>query len=191
MSKKSVGIAMMAAGVLLMIAGVALAVGGGGDETSAAAATTTPTSSAVPSSTSSTTTTTQAIRTTTSRPPESTTTTTASETVESFVETFSAALETGDADFLYTRLHPAVVDGYGEDLCRAWIDREVMGLSQYQLVGEVSDPVTHIVSTPKGAAQIDDFYTATVSFVFQGTGFQDTAQFAALDGHIYWIGTCR
>jgi hypothetical protein len=42
--------------------------------------------------------------------------------VEGFYDLFQTAVQTGDADTLYARLHPAVLDLYGADQCRAFID---------------------------------------------------------------------
>lgn len=135
--------------------------------------------------TSTTTTTTISISSTT------TTTTTPVETVSGFVDLYTSALESDDVDFLLSRLHPVVIDAYGPELCRAWIEREIVELESYELIGEVTGPTTTRVSIPEGSTDIADAYSARVSFVFQGSTFEADAGFALVDTEIHWLGVCR
>jgi hypothetical protein len=41
------------------------------------------------------------------------------ETPEEFLSSLATAIQEGDVDFQVERLHPAVIDRYGEDACRA------------------------------------------------------------------------
>lgn len=46
----------------------------------------------------------------------------AGETPEEFLAALATAIQEGDADFQVERLHPAVIERYGEDACRADIE---------------------------------------------------------------------
>jgi hypothetical protein len=188
---------MMGVGALVFLIGLALTLTGGDDPDDSAAATTTnapveltTTSSATVTttttpSTSSTTTTTLATTTTT------TTTTIPKEPVEEFVEAFSTALAAGDREFVLERLHPQVYANWGEDLCEAWVEREIMELSDYTLVRINSGPLAASVATPNGQITVPDVFETDVSFTFQGEGFESGGTFALIDTTMYWLGQCR
>jgi len=198
--KRWLGPGMVAVGVFAFLIGV-IGTLSGGDDAAVASDTTTSepstgstapaSSTTVPATTSTTSspTTTSVQATTTTAP--ATTTTQPNETVEEFLVAFSAALDSGDRDFVYTRLHPEVVTGWGADLCSAWVDREIMELSDYTFVSLVSGPVTQTVTTPNGTATILDYFTASVTFVFQGETFNSDGGYALIDGEMYWLGQCR
>ncbi|NND85167.1 MAG: hypothetical protein HKN46_08470, partial [Acidimicrobiia bacterium] len=106
------------------------------------------------------------------------------ESLESFIGAFSAALEAGDVEFVWERLHPEVIAVSDEATCRAWVEAEVMGLSGYTFIEETAGPVT--------VQGIADVYVATVGFDFGGQRFEDQlGQFALLAGEWRWLGQCR
>ena len=152
----------------------------------AGARTTTSSTTTEPATTSSSTTTTQPATTT-----SSTTTTEPAETVEEFVAALGAAIDAGDNAFVFSRLHPVVIESWGEDLCRGWVDREIMALAQYTLVSVDQGPLTQTVTTPAGSVTITDFYSTTVTFRFEGEPFETTGAFGRLDGDMYYLGQCR
>jgi len=157
--------------------------------------------SAAPSSTTTSTTTFTAAMTTTAQTTitttsttsssSSTTTTTPAETVAGFVDLYTSALASDDVDFLLSRLHPVVIDAYGPELCRTWIESEIVELESYELIGEVTGPTTTRVSIPEGSTDIADAYSARISFVFQGSKFEADAGFALVGTEIHWLGVCR
>lgn len=194
--RRAVGNVLMAAGATLALVGVIGWVTDGGGDT--VAATTQPTTSTQVTSTTdaptttgppttttqpSTTSTTEAT-TTTSQP--TTTTVAAGEAIAGFVGAFAAWIADGDVDALMAALHPAVIEASGEDLCRAFVEREILALVDYRLAGEVTGPR----SATFGSGSID-MYEAPISFTFQGAAFDDTAQFAFVDGDVRWFATCR
>jgi hypothetical protein len=158
------------------------------------ATTTTPpppstTTAAISTTTALPTTTTTEATTTTSQP---TTTTKPPETVPKFVDRYRIALEEDDVDFLLRRLHPKVIEAYGQERCRNWVENEIVVLANYQLAGKVSGPVDQQFTDPEGVPfAIADVFTAPVSFTFEGADFEAEAQFALVDGRIYWLGSCR
>jgi hypothetical protein len=173
----------------------------GGDGTSATTTSTTvialasSTTSEPSTTTSSAATTTQPTSTTTSTtasaPAATTTSTVQDETVDEFLQAFSSALAAGDRDFVFGRLHPVVIDGWGEDLCSAWVDREIMVLRDYTFLALVDGPLARVVNTPSGRATVPDYYTATVRFAFQGETFTSDSGFALVGTEMHWLGQCR
>lgn len=127
----------------------------------------------------------------TSPPTTSPPTTTNSRSVETFVVEYAAALDRDDIAFLLDRLHPVVISAYGADLCRDWIEREIVTLEGYRLTGPVLGPSPLRVAIPDGETVIDDAFSAPVSFVFQGSTVDAEAGFASIDGVIHWLGIRR
>jgi hypothetical protein len=120
-----------------------------------------------------------------------TTTTIPPETLEAFVAAYRAALDSDDVEFLFARLHPKVIETQGGDFCRAWVEREVIVLDNYQIVGEISGPADQMVPAPDGSQfAIADTFSTTVSFTIQGESFESEAGFALVDSVMYWLGTC-
>ena len=173
-----------------------------GATTSPSTATTAaPTTSAAPSTTAPaaettattepTTTTTTIAETTTTTIAETTTTTIAdSELIEAFIIEFAAALEAGDTDFVFSRLHPALVFGFGTESCRTWVETQIMGLGSYTQTGALVGPTNGSMSTPGGEAVFDVVYSAPVSFTFSGATFDSNADFVVEDGVAYFTGPC-
>ena len=187
---------MMGVGVVLMVWGFVAWVGmdDGASPTPTTVAEAIPTEPTAASTTAPVPTTSTAPAPTTVAPTETTTTTTEAstttittvpeETLEGFVALFATALDDGDTEFIWSRLHPQVVEEGGEALCRDWVEREIMALSDYTLVDPGGPPET--------IAGIPNVVSATVSFVFQGQTFDDgVGQFSLVDGTFRWLGVCR
>jgi hypothetical protein len=111
--------------------------------------------------------------------------------VAAFIDDFSTALRTGDEEFVFTRLHPEIVAAFGADLCRTWIQTEIMALSDYALDGAIAGPTTGILNTSNGQLALPDRYTAPVTFGFGGQDFAATADYVLLDDFVYFTGTCE
>lgn len=107
------------------------------------------------------------------------------ETIEEFVAAFGAATEAGDFDFVWSRMHPAVIDRADgdEELCRAWVEREILALSDYEL-GEV-------IEGPVAFGELEDVFTVAITFTFEGEPFDGIGQYAVVDGRFLWLGQCR
>jgi hypothetical protein len=103
--------------------------------------------------------------------------------LEAFAAAYAEATENDDVDFLYTTLHPVVIQVGGEDLCRSYVEDEIVLISGYELTGPVEGPV-EVASGITG-------YTAGVVFQFEGQTFSDTAAFAIVDSEVRWLTTCR
>ncbi len=115
----------------------------------------------------------------------------AREDVAGFIEAFSSALASRDTAFVEARLHPDVKDAFGTELCRTWIEREIMALSDYQLISIDGGPVTKQLTFPGGNRTVPDIYDVTVSFVFSGQTFTNPTDIALVGTQMYWLGECR
>lgn len=180
---------MVLSGLLLVIMGL-----GGGSGTETAAPTTSPTTAtstaSTPASTVPATSTSSA--TTTTAAPTTTTTTEApvpDETVDEFAEAFAAALEAQDLDFLFERLHPTVIERFGEEACRAHLASEFSPMRDYRVSGAVTGPESRQVETPSGTVTLEVF-DAEVAFSYLGQEFEATGTFSLVDGEMYWFATC-
>lgn len=129
--------------------------------------------------------------TTTTTVPATTTTTTPPETLEEFVVAYRAALDSDDVAFLLDRLHPRILEIQGEEFCRAWVEREIIVLDNYQLAGEISGPADQMFPAPDGSQfAIADTFSTTVTFTIQGASFESPALFALVESEMFWLGTC-
>jgi hypothetical protein len=191
MSKRTLGLSLMAVGLALVATAIVLGVNGSSDDQSQAMETTS-TAGATPTTTSSTSSSRQTTTTTTTTSsPTTTSTTRPSETIEEFVGLFATALSTGDRGFVLERLHPEVVAAYPTDACETWVDDEIMALSDYRLTGDPSGPVDKNVTIAGRQVTIPDVYSAPVSFTFGGQDFESSADFSLVDGVVYWLGMCE
>jgi uncharacterized metal-binding protein YceD (DUF177 family) len=111
--------------------------------------------------------------------------------VEDFVAAYAAATEQGDADFLFDRLLPDLRDAFGAELCRSWVEREILAVSDYQLTGAITGPSARTLSVGDTVIPVESYYEAPVSFTFQGQSFDTMANWVVEDGTVYWIGECR
>jgi hypothetical protein len=188
MDRRLLGGSLLAFGVALVGAGAVLLVTGGGDaagdsaaEARTVASTSLPPATAAPPTIGSTSTTSSTAVATTAVPPEM---------VEDFVIAFRVAVDAEDVAFLMERLHPIVLEVFGEKLCRAFIEREILQLENYVQAGPVEGPTTRSFETPSGSGEAVTF-SVPVEFVFQGQHFEDTARYGPVDGEMHWFTECR
>jgi hypothetical protein len=67
-----------------------------------------------------------------------------------FIGDFAAAITAEDSGWLLDHLLPAMILGYGEDLCRSFISTEIPELKEYELTGSVVGPIGKTLSTGVG-----------------------------------------
>ena len=113
------------------------------------------------------------------------------ETVESFAGAFAVALAEGDLDFLFDRLHPAVIANFGEDTCRAYIETTFLAVSDYRITGAVQGPRVENVPLGSRSIRVEEFFEAPVAFEFQGETIEATGTFAREGDQIRWFTTCE
>ncbi len=192
MSRRVLGATMMLAGGVVVLAGVIGWVTGrdqAEDPPTTVGAVAEETSTTTTSQMTTTTeriTTTTTVATTTTTAPSTTTTEPAADLIEAFIVEFFQWIAAGDVDTLEARLHPLVMEDQDEDLCRAFLEREILALVDYRLAGDVTGPVP----TTYGSVTVG-LYRAPVAFSFQGEAFTGEATYALVDGQIRWFTECR
>jgi len=207
MLRRRVGMILVGLGTALLVsAGVGSVISDTDEQTVSAGAAASDVTTTLPSDTTSTqaeptttepTETTTTVATTTSQPtttttiPPTTTTTLAPDAaIAAFVGEFAAAIAAEDTDWLLDHLHSAMILGYGEDVCRNFINVEILELTQYTLTGSVVGPVSKTLATGVGDVTVSGIYSAETSFVFQGSQFDAKADFV-LGDPITWLAICR
>ena len=106
--------------------------------------------------------------------------------VEQFIPMYRIAIQLANVDFLFDRLHPEVLTLSTPELCRDFIEREILALQEYEQTGPVEGPEVRDLGSG-----LESVYTVPVSFVFQGTSFEATASYAVVDGQVRWFTECR
>jgi hypothetical protein len=99
--------------------------------------------------------------------------------VQAFVADFNTATTSGDTDWLYDHLAPAVIEAYGEETCRAHVEDVIVEVRDLALQGPVLGPIGQQVDVPRpggGSVVIDltSLYAADITFVFGGETSADT-----------------
>ena len=177
---------MMIIGALLTVVGVA-GIALDGDDVAVAATTSSTASTSAATTTTSTSSTTPPTSTTTIAP---TTSTLPPEIVEEFAVAFAAALERGDADFVFDRLHPVVIAIHDQASCRATVEDRVLLITDYRLTGPVSGPESTDFTVSNRIITVSELFRAPVAFGFQGTEVETEGVFALLDGEMRWFTDC-
>ncbi len=111
--------------------------------------------------------------------------------IEDFAAEYATATETDDVDFLFDHLYPAVRDALGADLCRNWVETEIIAISDYRITGDITGPLATTLSVAGTSIPVDQYYSAPISFTFQGQSFDGQATWVVEDGQVYWAGECR
>jgi len=189
MSRRSLGFGLIVVGGLMAVIGL-VGMLTSDDDTGLTTSPTTIGGRATTSSTSAPTTSATLAPTTSASSSTTTSSTTTTVTdltseIEAFVPQFADAITRGDIDFLYDSLHPAVLDLFSEELCRDFIEAEILLLVEYRLTGPVTGPVDVTLGESRIAT-----YEGPVAFRFQGQDFNSVSTFAFQDG-VRWFTECR
>lgn len=188
LSKRLVGLLLIAAGGVMVAVGL---IGWATAGTTQQAVGTSTTVGAPVTSTSETTTSMPSATTTTppvttsTAPPTTTTTIDTDAAIEAFIELFTDAIATEDIDLLFETLHPAVVSLFDETTCRDFITEEIVQLREYRLIGEIDGPTAQSV-----AGVTVEMYRGPVAFTFQGEDFTSEAAFAFEGPEVRWFTQC-
>ena len=108
-----------------------------------------------------------------------------------FFADWANALRTGDATFLYERLHPAVVDRYGDTACRAYVGAIQRPLAATEVLG--TDPATAAWSweTDGRSTEIPDALGLRLRRTEDGSTYTESDVHVALvDGEVRWFTDC-
>jgi hypothetical protein len=112
------------------------------------------------------------------------------EAVPVFVAEFSERVDDEDVTWLVDRLHPVVIAQHGTDLCRSFIQNEILLLENYRVTGSVTTGV-EVFDGDGVQVTVDPYYTAPVAFDFQGTSYDGSGAFAPVDSVMHWFTECR
>jgi hypothetical protein len=198
--QRQIGAAMMSLGVVVLLIAAFLTFNG--DDGEVATATTrasTSTTTARGTTTLAGTTTVPSPTTSTSAPTTTTTTTAPTTTTraplgaadaEAFVAVFAAAIADDDVDFLFDRLHPVVRGMFDDDLCRSFIEREILALVDYRATGAATSRAQNYTVGGE-AVVVDPLFEVPILFSFQGQEFDGIAALAEVDGEMRWFTQCR
>jgi hypothetical protein len=113
----------------------------------------------------------------------------AAETPEGFLPVFSAAIRTGDQRFLFERLHPAVVQFYGERACRVYLRDFIVPNSAfvYRSAGEPSE-FTWVADGM--ATLVPDVVNVDVTAVSEGGEIDRVIHLGIVEGDLRWFADC-
>jgi hypothetical protein len=133
-----------------------------------------------------TTTPTTAATTTTAVAP---TTVAPAETPQQFLTLLADGLAVGGNPLMLTRLHPAVIERYGEEQCTQSIANEPDAAAKFEVIS-VSEPATYAWTTDGLTTDIPDTLTVQVTRTSsQGTTTQDV-HITPIDGTFRWFTDC-
>jgi hypothetical protein len=172
--RRIAGVALMLAGLAAIIAGLVGLLGGDGG---GATAEPSPSGAASP---------TDETASPSASPSEATVSTlspTASpaETPEEFFAALGAAFREGDGRFLFSRLHPFVIERYGEASCRSYLGG--LDVPAYEVeVLDVEGTESFVYETDELRRLVPEAVTVRIRFTEDGSTFVET------DGHIVLAG---
>ena len=108
-------------------------------------------------------------------------------TAEGFAQELAAAIGQGDDEYLYERLHPATIERYGEQACRAYV-AGIEGEVNWEILGS-SGPQAWSYETDGLATTIDDAWTVTVRQPGAEPEVREV-HYAQTDGTWRWFTDC-
>ena len=113
----------------------------------------------------------------------------AAESVQEFLPLFAAAFRGGDAAFLLTRLHPAVITLYGEKQCQTYTATLTDPTRAYRITS-VSAPGTYAYTPDGRSIQVPDVLTVRVRQTAYGQRVTGPIHLAVVDGTVRWFTDC-
>ena len=79
---------------------------------------------------------------------------------------------------------------FGAEVCRSFVETEILALGDYELIGDITGPLSKTLDAGGDSTTIENIYEAEVRFTFQGTEFEVLGDFVAADA-VYWVAICR
>ncbi|HJS27309.1 MAG TPA: hypothetical protein VJ913_09325 [Actinomycetota bacterium] len=113
----------------------------------------------------------------------------AAESPEGFLPVFSAAIRTGDERFLFDRLHPAVVEFYGEQACRVYLRDFIVPDSEFRFVA-AADPAQFTWVVDGRATLIPDVVDVDVTAVSEDGEIDRVIHLGLVEGYLRWFADC-
>lgn len=121
--------------------------------------------------------------------PEETTSPEPIEPVEEFIRALGDAITNEDADFLFDRLHPVVVDFYGRVACLDHVARFRPGPTTFT-VREVRGPGVYEWTTDGVTTPVPDTYTVDVVLASGDEQRRDTVHLGIVGTRLTWFTDC-
>ena len=113
----------------------------------------------------------------------------AAETAEGFLPVFSAAIRTGDERFLFERLHPAVVEFYGERACRVYLRDFVVPDSEF-VYRSAAEPSQFTWIADGTATLVQDVVNVDVTAVSEEGEIDRVIHLGIVEGSLRWFADC-
>jgi hypothetical protein len=175
---KGLAVALMVVGVLAAAGGaLGLATKGGG--TPAAVASATPSASPSPPASGSP----------SSAVSPSPSASAVTETPQQFLPLFAKAIRRGSVVFLLDRLHPVVIDTYGEGQCRTYLQRFRDRTAAYKILS-MSARMQYIYSPDGLAIRVDDVFSVRVNRTANGSTSTVIIHLGLVGDQIRWFTDC-
>jgi hypothetical protein len=108
-------------------------------------------------------------------------------TADEFADALLVAFQSGDSQYLFDRLHPAVFDRYGMRQCRRHIDGLPADPSARWTVQSSSGPAPWAWETDGLTTTVSDAWTVTIRIPDEG---QREIHFAPFEGTWRWFTDC-
>lgn len=107
-----------------------------------------------------------------------------------FATGFTTAVQGGDVGWLLSRLHPAVIQRYGEEQCRAYVRASVIDPTLRLQVSGVTGPGTWAWATDDRSTVVDEVYRVDAHRFLRGTETTGNLWLANVDGRLTWFADC-
>ncbi|MGI9602448.1 MAG: hypothetical protein ACR2QE_11225 [Acidimicrobiales bacterium] len=111
------------------------------------------------------------------------------DSVAQFMGEFGAAHTLLDAEFLVESLHPAVIEGFGDEICRAHIDAS-LGQQPPLTIDGVFVVDDYQLTRPGGRDAIDEVYLVEATATVAGRPVAWPFDLAVEDGRVLWLSWC-
>ena len=113
------------------------------------------------------------------------------ETLEEFVAAFNESNSAGDTSFAFERLHPVVIEIFGAELCETWLVSRFTGTT-IAVTGEPGPLGTTSFNLADGTTtDVTGYFTVAVDLTFQGSVTPANANFAYVGPDIHWFTNCE
>ncbi len=114
----------------------------------------------------------------------------AGETPEQFLAALASAIREGDADFQLERLHPEVLERYGEDACRAAIDTRTDPTRAFAVTQVRDDPEPFDYTSDGRTETIAATVVVEARVTTSGTTAPQDVHLARVDGELRYFSDC-
>jgi hypothetical protein len=111
------------------------------------------------------------------------------ESPEGFLPVFSAAIRTGDERFLFDRLHPVVVEFYGEEACRVYLRDFVVPDSEFRF-RSAAEPAEFTWVVDGRATLVQDVVNVDVTAVSEEGEIDRVIHLGLVEGSLRWFADC-